>query len=450
MSEDKRLAGFYELVSFEISSFPNADKTVDMRAIVHTWDLEESMLKGNIRGTAKIYDASGIFYNFPLRGQEKLRITYKDFFDEEREEDLFIYSVTDINPVGQNDDSILEYTLHFCSFGKLWSDRYSIRRCIAEGTEGGRQYIPVSEQVQVIYDDYYATEGEGTQKEIVIHDTDGPQVVVIPDYKPEEAMHLMTRRSYSATYPSNMYRFFENRDKYHFINIEQWIEDFPTDEVSQPTYIYARSKADQTPQGEADKMNSVINMSFGSYTNTLDRINGGGYYRKVEEIDFQSRTISQYTYDHLEEFKEYIWPDKTPEIQLRHTEEMITQHMNKEHTSYVFKDYAEETGGTPYGLRPTPYYGEIHNNKVAMMNEYAESRITATIFGNNKIVAGSIIFLDIPMFKPSSETDTRLSERYIVESVKNEFIENSYYQNLTLIKGPMLVDLNLNAEAVGP
>lgn len=445
MSEDRKLAGEYELLSFVLSSFPEGGKTLDLRAIVHTWELEESMLKGNIRGKAKIYDATGIFYNFPLRGQERLKITYKDFFEEEREEDLFVYLVTDIRPAGISDDSMLEYTIHFCSWGKFWSDRYAIRRCIAEGTEGSRRYIPVSEQVQVLFDDYYAGEGTGTQKEIEIHETDGEQVIVIPDYKPEEAMHLMTRRSYSATYPSNMFRFFENRDKYYFVNVEKWIEDFPRDEVSQPTYMYARSKADQTPQGEADKMNVFVNFSFGATSNTLERMNGGGYNRKVAEIDFQTRTVQEYTYDHLEEFKEYKWPDLTPEIELPHTEEMITQHLNKSHTTYVFKDYSEELGSSPYGLRPTPYYGEIYNNKVAMMNEYADSRVTATIFGNNKIVAGSMIFVDLPMFKPSSESDTRRSERYIVETVKNEFIENTYFQNLTLIKGPMLTELERNS-----
>lgn len=444
MAEDRKLAGAYELTSFVISSFPSGGKSLDLRAVIHTWNLEESMLKGNIRGTAKIYDATGIFYNFPLRGQERLTITYKDFFEEEREEDLFIYTISDISPAGQSDDSILEYTIHFCSFGKLWSDRYGIKRCIAEGTEGSRQYIPVSEQVQVIYDDYYNTEGKGTKKEILIHETDGPQSIIIPDYSPEEAMHLMTRRSYSAQYPSNMFRFFENRDKYHFINLEKWIEDYPRDDVSQPTYIYARSKADQTPQGEADKMNTLVNFAFGSYTNTIDRMKGGGYYRKVAELDFQSRTINEYEYDHLEEFKDYIWPDMSTDIKLRHTDEMITEHMNRPHTTYVFKDYAEEVGGSPYGLRPTPYYGEIYNNKVAMMNEYGDSRVTATIFGNNKIVAGSMIYLDLPMFKPSAEADTRLSERYIVESVNNEFIENTYYQNLTLIKGPMLIEIDGN------
>jgi hypothetical protein len=55
-----------------------------------------------------------------------------------------------------------------------------------------------------------------------------------------------------------------------------------------------------------------------------------------------------------------------------------------------------------------------------------------------------MIFVDLPKFKPSSVSDTRLSERYIVESVKNEFIENTYYQNLTLIKGPMLIELEEN------
>ena len=440
MSNGNKLAGYYELVEFKVTSFPDEEKSLELKPIIHTWNLTESMIKGAIRGTAKIFDATGIFYTFPLRGQERLSIKYKDFFDNEREEDLFIYSITDINPVGQNDDSILEYTIHFCSFGKFWSDRYDIKRCIAEGTEGTRRYIPVSEQVQVIYDDYYNTNDQGTKKPITIHDTDGEQSIVIPGFKPEEAMAMMTRRSYSAIYPSNMYRFFENRNGYYFVNIERWLEEFPSDDVSMPTYQYARTAQDQTPQGEADKMNIFVNLSLGSYSNVLDRMNGGGYYRKVSEIDFQTRRINEFTYDHKDEFKDFKWPDLSPDIQLRHTDEMIEQHMNKESNTFVIKDYSDETGNKPYGLRPTPYYGEIYNNKVAMMMEYADSKITATIFGNNNIVAGSVINTDLPMFKPASESDKRLSGYYIVESVVNEFIEETYYQNLILVKGPMLVE----------
>jgi len=438
MANGNKLAGSYELLEFKVLSFPDEGRELELKPIIHTWNLSESMMKGSIRGTAKIYDGTGSFYTFPLRGQERLKIKYKDFFDNEREEDLFIYSITDINAVGQNDDSLLEYTIHFCSYGKFWSDRYDVKRCIAEGTEGSRRYIRVDEQVQVLYDDYYNTNDEGTKKPIIIRETDGEQAIVIPGFKPEESMAMMTRRSYSATYTSNMYRFFENRDSYHFINLERWIEEFPSDEVSLPTYQYAKTATDQTPQGEADKMNIFVNLSLGSYSNTLDRINSGGYYRKVSEIDFQTRQINEFTYDHKDEFKNFIWPDLSPDIQLRHSDEMIEEHMNKESNTFVIKDYSDETGNKPYGLRPTPYYGEIHNNKIAMMREYGESQISATIFGNNSIVAGSMINVDLPMFKPASETDTRLSGYYIVESVVNEFIEETYYQNLTLIKGPML------------
>ena len=443
MSDNKN-AGAYQLVSFEISTFPNSGKTVDIRALVHVWNLEESMLKGSIRGTAKVYDATGVFYNFPLRGQERIRIVYKDFFDEEREEDLFLYAVTDITPAGLSADNVLEYTLHFTSFGKLWSDRYEVKRCIAEGTLGDRRYIPINEQVQVIFDDYYSTDGNGTQKEIQIHETDGEQSIVIPGYKAEEAMHLMSRRAYSATYQSNLYRFFENRDKYCFINIEQWIEDYPRDEESQPTYNYARSKIDQSPEAEVNKMSSIISMAYGTFTNTMDKINLGGYYRKVSEIDLQNRVVNNYTYNHLEEFKDFIWPDMTSELQLRHTDDMITQHMNKEYTTYVIKDYPSDGQSGASALRPDPHYGEIQTTKLATMAEYGESRITATIFGNNKIVAGSMIFLELPMFKPAAQVDAKISERYIVESIQNEFIEDTYYQQLVLIKGPMLMELNTN------
>jgi len=243
-----------------------------------------------------------------------------------------------------------------------------------------------------------------------------------------------------------MYRFFENRDGYYFINTERWIEEYPEDPDLMPKYMYTRSIVDQTPQGESDKMNVMINMSFGGFVNTLDRMNNGGYYRKVSEIDLQTRTINQFSYDHKDEFKDFTWPDMSSDIQLRNTDDMIEEHLNKELETFVIKDYAEETGSTPYGLRPSPFYGEIYNNKLAMMKEYKDSRITATIFGNNNVVAGTIMEIDIPMFKPASEVDKRLSGFYIVETVVNEFIEDTFYQNLTLIKGPMLVERRENAQ----
>lgn len=438
-------AGTYVLKSFVISALtedgrPNtqeSSESIDLKAIVHTWDLSESMRSGAIQGTAKVYDTPGVFYKFPLRGQERLTIEYEDYFGEVRTENLFIFAITDVNPAGSASDDILEYKLHFCSFGKFFSDRFSVQRCIADGTGNARRYVPISEQIDTLFEDYYDDGGEGTEKSILIHETEGPQKIVIPNMTPENAIHLLARKAYNSEYPTHMYRFFENRDQYYFVNLEKWIEDY--DEESILNFQYVKGPPDNTPQEEARRMRYITNMSFGTYVNTMNSLTTGAYYRNTYEIDLNNRRTIDNNYSHKEEFKNYLYAHKENErIHLRHTDQFIDQHLNNSHTTYVFKDYPDSDAPQAYGLRPRTNFAEIMNTRAATLFNMNENNISVTIFGHNKVVAGSIIDVEIPEFKDQNDVDVRVSGRYLVESVKNVFVENNYFQNLILIRGPQL------------
>ena len=145
-------AGTYELVKFLLTPMEpggSGSESKDIKLLVHTWSIKEAISSGHISGSAKVYDSVGVFYTMPMRGQERLTIEYKDYNGEVRQEDMFVYSVTDLRSPKSSDDAVLEYTIHFASFGKFWSERFSVQRCIANGTKANRRYIPVSEQVQV-------------------------------------------------------------------------------------------------------------------------------------------------------------------------------------------------------------------------------------------------------------------------------------------------------------
>jgi hypothetical protein len=422
-------AGTYELQSFIVQSFPSGGNTVDLKAIVHTWSITESILSGSVRGKAKIYDSTGVLYSLPIRCQEKIVISYKDFKGVEREETMFLYSITDIRPASRVDDNTVEYTIHFCSWGKFWSDRHSIRRCIAEGEGGGRVYLPVSEQAQILFDDYYADEG-GTEKEIEIHETEGEMPIIIPAMKPEDAMHLFSRKAHSGEFRSNMYRFFESREQYYFVNLEELLQFVP--DQSDQFFFYSTGDSDQTPEGELLKMQNIISFDLGM-VDTLDALNGGAYNRKLEEIDIMNRRLQVYEYTHLDEYQNLQYPDSS--IRTQHTEDFINQHMDKWHHTYVIKDYPEDEMQNAPGLRPHTYYGDIYNFKNANIYQYNQSKINITIFGTNEVFAGSFITLDLPQLRVEDERDGGKSGNYFVETVTNEFVENMYYQKLSLIKG---------------
>jgi hypothetical protein len=433
MSENNKPAGTYQLLQFKLTAISGegSSEGVDLRNIVHTWTLNESITSGHIRGSAKVYDSKGVFYNYPILGQERLEIVYKDFKGEELTEDMFVYSVTDVRPSSRSDDNSLEYVLHFVSWGKFFSERFSIKRCFAEGVGGARRYLPVSDQAEILFRDYYYKDGEGTQKQIEIHPTDGESKLIVTNMSPEEGMHLMSRNGYSSEFPSNMFRFFEARNKYWFANIEELV----TFEDSGQTFFYSSGMVDDTPDGQLLKMQQIMNLEFGTQVDTIGMLKRGAYFRNVEELDFQTRTINRFEYNHLDEFKNFTYPDGSDNIKLRHTDDMINDHLNDPTTTYVIKDYADADLPNATAIRPRTYYGEIYNNKGALLENYAASRLKIQIYGTNEVFAGSVISLDLPMIKTNNEEDNSRSGKYLVETVENTFFENTYTQNLTVVKG---------------
>lgn len=449
MSKSVIPAGTYELIEFKISPVlpesessgnPNdasiVERTVDLKNIIHTWSITESMTKGHITGTAKVYDSEGIFYNYPLRGQEKITVKYKDYLEEVRTEELFLFSITDIQAPKKNDDSMLSYNIHFVSWGKFWSERYSISRCIAEGTKSNRKYIPVSEQVKILFEDYYIDNEKGTTKEIDVHDTESEQQIVIPNMRPESAMHLMSRRAYSVNYPSSYYRFFETRDKYRFVNLEEVNTSTPIKK-----YTYVSGPTDQTPQAELDRMDRIIDISFHSPFDTMSALKEGAYYRKVNEIDVTNRRVNSYEYKHHEEFEEYAYPGEgsknKPKPRLVNTNNFIDEHLNNWSEVYVVKDYPDEDMSNAPGLRTKPYYGQLYNNKKAHYYDYKATRMTVKAYGSNKLFVGDLIDIDIPYFSVGANKDVERSGTYMIESINNVFYENTYIQEMVVSKGPI-------------
>jgi hypothetical protein len=421
-----------EAAGFDANENTFENQSVDIKKIIHTWSLSESMTKGHISGSAKVYDAEGIFYNYPIRGQERITITYRDYFGDERTEEMFLFSVTDIQTPKKSDDSVLGYTIHFVSWGKFWSERFMVSRCIANGTRSGRRYIPVSEQVDVLFEDYYRDNDQGTKKEITIHETESEQQIVIPNMRPEAAMHLMSRRAYSINYPSSYYRFFEARNGYNFVNMEQLNAG-----TAKKKYQYVSGATDTTPQAEIIKMNQIIDLAFQSPFDTLDALKFGAYNRKLNEVDVTNRRVNAYEYKHNEEYFEYIYPGQNTDINMRHTDKFIDAHLNNWAETYVIKDYPDDDMSNANGLRTKTYYGQIHNHKNSHYYDYKMTRMNIKVYGSNRLFVGDLIDLEFPYFSTYANIDVERSGTYIIESVNNVFYEDTYIQELVVSRGPI-------------
>lgn len=429
-------AGTFKLKKMEIRKYnESGGSSGDLRYLVHEFSITESIKSGYVFGSAKIYDGVGIFHDLPIVGEERLIIEYEDFLGSSRTEEFFVYSITEIESFLKNQDTVIGYRLNFVSIGKFFSHTHIVNRCIAEGFGTDRTYFPISDQVRVLFNDYYVGENPeyGTKKSITIESTDGPQKIIIPPLRPEEAMHLMSRKAFSAQSRSQTFRFFENRDGYFFLTMEYLNELFrEINGENYPVYYYSSGEDDRTPEGEIRKMNNLISYKLDSHNNTLLAITNGEFSKRVGVISPETRYDTYSTYEYLDERDSYRLDTKA--LRTQYSEDFIRQHLSMPVTRYVFKDYAEQGEDSAYAYRPQPYYEEIYNHKPAVFQAFNRKKISAKIYGNNTIVAGSIIFLRLPRLTQDNEIDNYLSGQYIVESVNNVFMENTYTQSIDLVR----------------
>lgn len=437
MSEVKE-AGRFELLSFKITSYDQS-KSHELKGIIHSFEIHESMKRGSVRGFAKMFDSVGLLQNFPLRGEEFVEIHYRDFYDQEHVDRMFLYSVADVRQPNLRNPSRWEYTMHFVSRPKVYSENASIQQAFA-GPVGNRSAGGlISDFVRTVYDKYYgnlispAIFKNGPDpirfeaKNLLLQKTDGRHRLVVPNYSPEQTMHFFARRAYNASSFSQTFRFFENRKNYVFSTNEYLQRRLYTS-----SFVFRQNfQPDQSPEGQLELQQSFNNIDYGEVVNTIDDINSGAYERAVYEVDVMNSVIEEKPYSFADNFKQ-----NNPEQQLYHTDRFIRERIEKISDRWVIKDYSTEGMPTGPGVRSNTHYAEIYNKKGAHLYHTNRNKITVSIYGNNQIVAGSSIVIEILKHHADDAglPDEERSGLYLVEAIENVFYENTYTQKLTLVR----------------
>lgn len=401
---------------FILKSYKDKKET-DITYLVYSMNILESMAHGSLRGTIRIFDTVNLLNTFPLRGEEKIELAYVDSSEIEKTHKLMVYAVDDITPNTQGTGVI--YNIHFTSEGKLGSERKKIRRAF--------QNMTISSMVKNIWDDYYKPH---TDKEIEIELTNDPQTLIIPDLTPEEAMHFLSRRAYSTESHSQTFRFFETRDKYYFCTLEYLqtkLGEVPTSYVYDPIANY-------NGQELRDMIYKIISISNKERVDTFLDFRDNSYRKKTIEINVLEKRLEENDYRYLENYRDYF--DLNGYITPKHTQEFVDDHFEDScDTRVVYKDYS--ISGNQEGYRSNPRYVETFHNKSSVFSNLRTNPLVITVYGNNKLQAGSIISVEINEFNgelDKQKKDMVLSGNYFVESVNNLFVENSYTQELVLHK----------------
>ena len=83
-------AGFYELISFKIRPLTaSVEDGIELNRIITKWQINESMFRANINGSANVLDAEGIMRTLPIIGEEIITIEWIDFYGDKQRKEFF-------------------------------------------------------------------------------------------------------------------------------------------------------------------------------------------------------------------------------------------------------------------------------------------------------------------------------------------------------------------------
>jgi hypothetical protein len=428
--------GHFTLLAFKIKSL-DGKKEIDISKVIHTFNIEESMEKTSIRGAAVVYEVYDLIQSFPLKGEELIEITYTDFFEVERTEHMFLYSITNMEYNNNAGNFMNKYTIHFVSIGKFIADQKRIQK--SYGSQGVNSKI--SDFVIDTFQEYY--KNEYNKKDFVVELTTGETKFVIPNYTPDQAMNFFAKRAFSSENLGQTFRFFESRDKYFFITNAELFKlaknnlgygdgliDPKLGEAAgienKPIHIFRRNYAkDNRPDRQREMMYEILSIATPKLVNSVDDINAGAYFKEFYEIDLLNNVINKNLYDH-----------GTSANTLFHNQDFINETMvNRPNQSYVIKDYSTEGQGGS-AIRPDQRYLDLYTRKKTEFYHYNNNKVACKIYGRNDIFAGSVIDLELYEVKVQGGTDIdqMRSGRYLVNDVNNIFHESVFVQDLVISK----------------
>lgn len=418
--------GFYSVDKILIYPDPNSDqdrKTINIRNIVSSIKITESILNDCIRGVLNIVDASGMLELYPIRGEEKIYLEIKDALNQTQEYYGYVYKVDNVASSDANDK--LTYTLHFVSYQRVYSEQYKITTSYAD---------PIHDIVQNVFNKYYKEKNSSrvsdTNKDIIFEETDGFFKCLFPKYTPLQALKFLESRSYSSKSPTSSFRFFERTDAFYFTT-----DEFLFRKAIKNNSIKTFTTSDfisQSGDTFLARMSNLVSLENSVRFDTMEDIHSGAYKTKVITLDIANKTANlkdkSFNYNDVKKSFFMNTDDNTTD---KHSDNFTSKMINDVNARQfvIIKDYLDDTTSQ---MRSETYFPTILTNRLSYMKHLNSIKVTGQTPGRFDLTCGDIINLDVSEIytaNPNKKQNKQLSGLYIIETINRTFNEADKFTN---------------------
>lgn len=458
---------YYNLQNVTIRTEFGAYREINVTGLIPRLSITSSLESETMFGVARVIDSVGLLSGGvgrgPLRAEEQIIFEIADskIINENGGIESgnvaepyrfvgFIYKIDNVQTKEVND--AITYDIHFVSYQSFRANTYEIIRAFTD------EFI--SDVAKKVFTDYYESSEtlnfipSTDRKSLFVEDTEGVFRCTIPRMKPDEAMGFLSKRAYSLTSPSCLFRFFESSRGFHFVTDEKLFRmatdsadpDYDEKRFFEFTYLDA---IPDTLEYFDEQLNNLEVIENNKRVNTFDDIYNGAYKNKVYELDILSRRLNliddtnQYDYFSVRD-KYNVGKANARETQYlvdRHTEAFIKavhrQDENPQKKWLIIQNYTEGESRGTNAMQAETYYSDIVSNRQAYSKHIESITVDAVGPGRLDISAGDIVDLKVQEFEFANSGDSaetkdnkHLSGKYIVKSVthgmERETMKNSY------------------------
>ena len=394
----------------------------DVGAQVINVQFYEDLFAPFITGSLILKDSLDLVNLFPFIGEEylELEISTPTLDKNNIKGKYYIYKMTNREMTG---DKSVVYQLHFISVEAIVDLNKKTSRVFAD---------KISKLIEPFIKD--KTFGLESDKKVYVEDTLNNVKYISNYWTPvQNIMYLADASINTNRTPS--YVFFENRDGFYFISLEQLY----TNAVFQD-FVYDKYTRDDRPGGGSVRnpekdYKRILEISIPTAFDYMDRIRSGMLSSRQVSYDVTKKTYTAKNYNMFQRFEQQKHLNKYP--------------INSDRS--VFRA-ASRIITYPKNFGNFNGFGDVTNAKsnqerISLLKLAEANKINITVPGRCDYTVGQKIKLDLKRIEPLSKkdgdtTDKMFSGNYIIAAI-NHYVDREKHEcYMEIIKESSMMDMN--------
>ena len=415
------IPGSYKLKAIELFSDFDGVFVLELGGIAIEVNLYESVFENCITGNLVLNDSRNVLGNLPVIGYETVTISYSidvrnpstnEITSENFNKSYKVHSVSNYQkPVA----TTALYAINFIS-EEHFSDIT---------TKINKSYIgqPISDIANSILSNDLKIDAD----DINIEATLPQQDLIIPNWRPFEALNWLASRAISESYKGASYVFFQNKNGYNFISLEGLFND--VDDSNIVTYTQVDRNYVPSPNNKEWHFRDIMSVDFDQSIDISDNISSGMYANKVIEHDIVKRTFTVNVFNYSESYNSYVHMNDG-KLDLENENSYSKRHDSK--IMYIPKHTKKYDNLEYSDSKHTSI--PIRASQLQQLNNFA---VTIMVAGDTTLAVGDVVELKIisPEYVGVRETwDPVYTGKYLIVRLKHTIDADKYTTTITAVK----------------